>query len=80
MAKSPRKPVHQASKRASIRRDEVLEIKEFKERLGIKDTRTAVKLLRSLGLPVDLIAGVVLINGEAFFQATKPKQNEGADS
>jgi hypothetical protein len=48
------------------------------QELGIKDRRTAIKLLKSLGLPVDPVAGLVLVNGESFFQATKLRG--GADS
>lgn len=56
-------------KRQSVRRDEVITIAQLMDDLHIKDRRTAIKLLRTLGLPVDPIAGIVLVSGESFFQA-----------
>jgi hypothetical protein len=66
------------AKRQSIRRDEVITIAQLMDDLGIKDRRTAIKLLRGLGLSVDPIAGVVLISGESFFKAVTNRG--GADS
>ncbi|MGV3483969.1 MAG: hypothetical protein ACO1RT_06090 [Planctomycetaceae bacterium] len=82
MAKSSvsrtRKPIPLPERRASISRTEVTDIEGLMHELRIKDRRTAIKLLRTLGLPVDPVAGVVLINGESFFKATQ--QRGGADS
>lgn len=66
-----------AARRARITRDEVTDIEGLMAELGIRDRRTAVKLLKSLGLPANPIAGVILVNGEDFFRATK---SEGEDS
>lgn len=81
MARTPKSPVTAIplpAKRASISRSEVTTLGGLMQELGIKDRRTAIKLLKSLGLPVDPVAGLVLVNGESFFQATKLRG--GADS
>ena len=65
-------------KRASVQRTEVTSLEGLMTEFGIKDRRTAIKLLKALGLPVDPIAGVVLVNGESFFKATQTRG--GADS
>lgn len=62
--------------RDCVSRNEVIDLQSFMDAFKIKDRRTALKVLRSLGLPVEPIAGIVLVSGEAFCQAV---QNRGAN-
>lgn len=92
MAKTPRKSNSVAKKtvpalapkKRSIDRGEVIDLDEFCERFGKRgrpmDPRTAIKILTSLGLPVDSRHGIIFINGKAFADATETQANEGASS
>ena len=62
-------------RRPMIGRNEVVPIDRFMASMHIKDPRTGVKALQSLGLPTTKHGGVIIVNGESLFKAT---QSQGA--